>query len=59
MTRKYIHKKNYIEPKVVFVFDETPTDETYENFVAKYIALLYRWNERQGNPAYFRENISK
>lgn len=47
MTRKYIHKKNHIEPKIVFVFDDKDCDEIYDDFVAKYIALLYSWNERQ------------
>ena len=41
MTKKYRHKKDHIEQKVIFVFDETPaTDEDSENFVANYIALI-------------------
>ncbi len=47
MTRKYIHKKNHIETKVIFVVDENECDETYEELVVQFIALLYRWNERQ------------
>lgn len=52
MTRKYIHKKDHIEPKVVFVFDDKDCGESYEDFVAQYVALLYRWNKRQKNMKY-------
>lgn len=47
MTRKYQHKKNHIEPRVVFIFDDKDCDESYEEIITKYIALLYRWNQRQ------------
>lgn len=48
MTRKYKHKKNHIEPKVVFVFDDTQTTEKdYDDFVVSYIALLRKWDRRR------------
>lgn len=45
---KNTSEKDAIQQKVVFVFDNIKHEETFEDFVVKYVALLHRWNKRQG-----------